>query len=121
MNNTLSDSYYIEVLRGAIDVMENIGWTQNFLAMNKHGYPCNILSNEASCFCAIGAIAKYMEVEGTRNHKRFKRVEEIVNKIESNNRELLSDYSYSISKFNNCKTKEEVIELFNKEINRLSR
>lgn len=45
-----------EVLLKAADLIENNGWTQNFMARNVEGLSVNQLSIEASCFCILGAM-----------------------------------------------------------------
>lgn len=47
-----------EILVRAADIVENEGWCQGVLARNRQGKPTDIMSLDASAWCAQGAIQK---------------------------------------------------------------
>jgi len=90
--------------RNLISKPEN--WTQGYAARNKLGAPVHIYSEDANCFCAVGAVGR------------------AVHELELNSKErdvlLLSYFDpvlhTSVAEFNDSNTHNKVLELFDKAI-----
>lgn len=86
------------------------GWTQNVSARNSDNYPVNVDALEAVAWCALGAI---WAVRGTYETQ------------DDAERELCKtidrEYAYSIAEWNDKpgRTKEEVLDLYDRTINRV--
>lgn len=55
-----------QVLSEAADLLEKPGaWTQGMFSVNAEGDPVLPFWTEAQCFCAVGAVAKVLVMNGT--------------------------------------------------------
>jgi hypothetical protein len=56
IDRAIARAQVIEVLEGAKQLLIEHGWTQGHFAKNALGEPCPFEAEEATCFCAAGAI-----------------------------------------------------------------
>jgi hypothetical protein len=100
-----------QVLIEARDLLINVGWTQGVMCRYKDGKP--------SCYCSVGAISQILMSHEIRKVSR--------NSMEENSILLLRyairkqvEYNHSVMSFNDApgRTKEEVIDVFTKAIER---
>jgi hypothetical protein len=55
--NLMNKNEQLEIVTKARDILANKGWTQGNYARNQFGTPVYLGSSEATCFCAVGALA----------------------------------------------------------------
>lgn len=51
----------LSIFEGAKKLLVEKGWTQDDVAKDRFSVPCDALSREATCFCAVGAILRAQE------------------------------------------------------------
>ena len=93
------------ILSAAADLIERTGWTQEYFARQKNGLACDMLSDDAVCFCIRGAIGAV-----TFSHPHaYSEIGETAQRMVADRVGL--KYSCEIGKWNNhpLRTKEEVI------------
>ena len=60
-----------DVLARAADLLENTGWCQDAMAMDREGVDVDSWDPEAVEFCAIGAVQKVCGVTGNSSQERY--------------------------------------------------
>lgn len=58
MKVTDANQRALQILRDALNLLETKGWTQKVDARDAHGKPVPCHSDEAACFCSIGAMLR---------------------------------------------------------------
>ena len=108
----------IEVLNGAIKVLEDNKWTRNFFARDSHSRECEFDSEKAVSFCAFGAMKKAAMLRGHTTQIAYRANNELFSVISDS--AILKPIG-GVSNWNDCMVgrKRDVISAFRKTIKSL--
>jgi hypothetical protein len=113
----------IKALKAAKRLLETKKWTKNDYARKANGQtPCNILSKEATCFCAEGALRRVSNVDEwdqvSCSNTVFTAADRLLNtavlqEINSSNEQM-----YHVNSYNDDKdtTKKDILRIFDKAV-----
>ena len=112
LNMTYQKTAEIEILNGAIKVLEDNKWTRNYFARDSESFTCDVNSQDAVSFCTVGAVQRSTVLGGYSYDLVYNTVDVLLDFLNKGRKTSF----YNVSSWNDhtAKNKREVISTIRK-------